>query len=158
MTKRRPKEPALLRRLRDADREVPRLFPNDGFYKGLGIVGFILYKTLERSVYDWCAPMNSWAFADTGGDGVHFSLLERAGAIRENSPVVVQPADMGLSWIVGEDLYDFLSFGARRGFRPFETIGLDWRASFLAQAVGSQRSRQADFGFPHKKIRLTPWA
>jgi hypothetical protein len=100
-----------------------------------------------------------WMFAHTGGDGVHFSLLERQGTVQDDSPVVVtQPAEMGQSCIVGENLRDFLCFGASRGFRPFETIGPEWSptTSWRKSWTPDEGSQQL-LDFLKERFELKPW-
>ena len=159
MSKRVPKEPLLLTQLRKANREASRLFPQE-FDKGFGAVGLILMRTLVNNYYDWCTPLNCWTFAGTGGDGVHFSFLEKDGVVSENSPIVVtQPAIMGTSWIVGENLRDFLAFGAYRGFLPFETIGLEWRPiSSWRKLWTLEEDKQSIVNFLVRRFKLKPWA
>lgn len=82
---------------------------------GLGSVGLILYDTLKPEGY-WCSPRNGRAFARTGGDGDHYSLLIRNGAIDETSPVVLTMPASGEQFVVGESLYDSLCFGLHGGF------------------------------------------
>src|SRR5262249_62337819 len=86
-------------------------------------VGLMLERKLVGEYYDWCTPRNCWTFAHTGGNGVHFSLLERGGEVREDSPVVLtNPGGMGHSCIVGEDLHAFLCLGVRRGYFALEQL------------------------------------
>ena len=56
--------------------------------QGPGCVGLILNRELESGGYE-CSPLNALAFARTGGDGDHFSLLVQDGTIDEWSPVVL---------------------------------------------------------------------
>ena len=37
----------------------------------------------------WCTPTNAWTFATTGGNGVHYSVVETDGSVSERSPVVM---------------------------------------------------------------------
>jgi len=155
-----PREPSVLRGLRELDAEAARRFPDqDWFEKGLQSVALILLKKLVRGYYDWCTPKNCWTFATTGGDGVHFSLLERDGAIADDSPVVVtQPAEMGQSWIVGDKLHDFLCFGASWGFGPFETIGPHWRPTrSWRKSWTPQEEQQRVLDLLIQRFRLKPW-
>jgi hypothetical protein len=108
--------------LRRADKEVARKIPTKA-WRGFSTVGLILERKLVADYYDWCTPKNCWTFAHTGGNGVHFSLLARDGAVRDDSPVVLtNPGGMGHSCIVGEDLHDFLCLGALRGYFGLEQL------------------------------------
>jgi hypothetical protein len=60
------------------------------------------------------SPINTEIFATTGGDGVHYSILEISEKIQ---PIVMTvPMNFGDSikdynWIIGENLNEFLSIG-----------------------------------------------
>jgi len=92
---------------------------------GLDKLGLILDKTLDSSRYDWCTPANSRTFACTGGAGSHFSFLLQDGVVRGTSPILISipEALAGISYIVGEDLFDFLCLGCFRGFFALEELG-----------------------------------
>jgi hypothetical protein len=111
--------------LRKLDAEVARRFPVPPFYSpGLGALGLILDRKPDGSRYDWCTPTNCKTFACTGGNGVHFSLLVRDAKVAGRSPVVMTNpgGGDGRSWIVGEDLYDFLCLGTNRGYFALEQL------------------------------------
>jgi hypothetical protein len=115
----------LLERLRQLDREAAQRFPTV-CDPGLGDVGFILDRELDDSRYPSCTPTNCRTFAHTGGNGVHFSLLVRHGAVRESSPVVVTvPGGFHQNLVAGESLFDFLCLGVHRGFFALEQLGYD---------------------------------
>jgi len=112
-------------------------------------LGLILSRPPMHGGYA-CTPGNTSAFAWTGGDGVHFSLVLRGGRPRDDSPVVMTvPMSMSdrANVIVGCDLRDFLALGVGCGF-----VGLDQLVygseSFLrgypvtAEALGKERSEQ----------------
>ena len=87
-------------------------------------IGLMLAHPLGAGRYGHCTPMNCTVFARTGGDGVHYSLLERDGKIDADSPVVMtMPAYC--TFIVGETLHDFLSLGLEWGYFSIEQIGYD---------------------------------
>ena len=80
-------------------------------------LGLGVSEELSYSHYDWCSPLNCATFASTGIDGTHFSLLVVDGGIVADSPVIMTtPANMGKSVVVGENLFDFLCLGSRRGY------------------------------------------
>lgn len=78
----------------------------------------------------WCTPTNVATFASTGGDGVHFSLVDLGDGIDEASPVVMTVPmafgdDLRPSWIVGETLPDFLALGLHGGWFTLEQLAYD---------------------------------
>lgn len=76
----------LLDRLRELDEEAARRFP-DRFDLGLGRLGLILDKQLDRSRYDGCTPRNCRTFANTGGrEFISASWSARAGSVRTLRP------------------------------------------------------------------------
>jgi hypothetical protein len=73
--------------------------------------------------FHWCTPINTLAFAHTGGEGVHFSFLVDEGKITEHSPIVItipSPGDQP-NYIGGASLFDFLCLGFHRGYFALET-------------------------------------
>ncbi len=86
-------------------------------------VGLILLNPPERA---WCddTPTNGHIFATTGGDSVHFCLLEVEGQVTEESPVVmVVPCNSRAPrLVVGDTLRDFLSLGGTIGYFFLEQL------------------------------------
>ncbi|MBC7876642.1 MAG: hypothetical protein H7Y59_05665 [Anaerolineales bacterium] len=95
-------------------------------------VGLILVEPLTQIIYE-STPSNSVCFAQTGGDGVHFSLLEIKGINTENSPVVMTvPMNFeNENIIVGENLLDFLSLGCQAGYFFLEQFSYNWNKTVL---------------------------
>jgi hypothetical protein len=94
----------------------------------LANVGLILDQSFVQSA--WCentTPQASVIFAVTGGDSVHFCLLEIAGRPSEESPVVmVVPCNPDTPrLVVGDNLQDFLSLGSVIGFFHLEQLVYD---------------------------------
>jgi hypothetical protein len=93
----------------------------------LSDVGLILLRPPERA---WCndTPKNGHIFATTGGDSVHFCLLEIAGRLAEDSPVVmVVPCNSDAPrLVVGDTLRDFLSLGCTIGYFFLEQLVYDF--------------------------------
>jgi hypothetical protein len=86
-------------------------------------VGLILFRPLIKNNYD-STPSNSSTFAQTGGDGVHYSLVTLEGKISEDSPVVMT-VPMGypkVNLIVGENLLEFLCLGEQLGYFFLEQL------------------------------------
>jgi hypothetical protein len=127
-----------LEKLRRLNREAVQRFPA-AFPAGLGLgdLGLILCRELEHRYYR-CTPLNCWTFAHTGGDGVHFSLLARDGAIHEDSAVILTVPtaflldDPHRSLVVGEDLFDFLCLGVYRGYFCLEELAYHRELALLA--------------------------
>ncbi len=104
------------------------------------------------------SPINTEIFASTGGDGVHYSILE----ISENiQPVIITvPMNFGNSindynWIIGENLNEFLSIGFYNGWFPIEQLCYDnsWVINFYAQEnMDDDYQKDADIQFV-KKLR-----
>ena len=85
-------------------------------------IGLNLEGKLENYEY-WCTQKNSITFASTGGDGVHFGLLDIGNGITEESPVVMTvPMCDTPNTVVGSNLVDFLSLGCRQGFFVLEQL------------------------------------
>lgn len=86
-------------------------------------IGIILIRPLKNIEYE-STPRNSLTFAETGGDGVHFGLVQMEGQILEKSPVVMTvPANYGEeNLIVGGNLHEFLCLGSRMGYFLLEQL------------------------------------
>ena len=112
----------------DSKNEFPRLY-----FDYAGIIP-INDKTFR---YD-SSPINTEVFATTGGDGVHYSILEISEKIQ---PVVMTvPMNFGDSmrdynWIIGENLIEFLSIGYFNGWFPIEQLCYDneWAIEFYSK-------------------------
>ncbi len=87
----------------------------------------ILLRPPERN---WCedTPRNGHIFATTGGDSVHFCLLEVAGELTDGSPVVmVVPCFSDAPrLVVGDSLRDFLALGCTIGYFFLEQLVYDF--------------------------------
>ena len=85
-------------------------------------IGLILHGKLESWEY-WCTPRNSITFASTGGDGVHYGILDIGAGFSDASPVVMTvPMCDTPNTIVGESLLDFLALGCRQGYFTLEQL------------------------------------
>jgi hypothetical protein len=94
----------------------------------LGSIGLHLDSNLTNGGY-YCTPVNTSAFAWTGGDGVHFSFTHIEGKVSDQSPVVMTvPMNFGsdsINMIVGSDLVDFLRLGCVTGYAALEELSYD---------------------------------
>lgn len=89
-------------------------------------VGLLFGPTLGPSGYDQTRE-NCWTFAWTGGDGVHFSLLDTGAGVGNNSPVVMTvPMADEPNRIVGRSLRHFLGLGLHSGFFILEQLQYDF--------------------------------
>jgi hypothetical protein len=112
-------------------------------------------------------PTNVKVFGSTGGDGVHYSLLEISDTIQ---PVVVTvPCNYGdtpahYNIILGENLNEFLSLGYYNGWFPLEQLCYDksWAIDFYATESIREESGDTLFikalretlGYPHIPLNL----
>lgn len=119
--------------------------------------------------YDWCTPRNCKPFAHTGGNGVHFSLLEIPNGDPTSQPVVMtNPGSSGQSLIVGKDLRDFLSLGYHCGFFVMEQLSYNL-ATTLRTLINPQHPEADPDLLPdveklpvlaalRKEFHLVPWS
>jgi hypothetical protein len=86
-------------------------------------IGLILRRPIERESYE-TTPDNSLAFATTGGDGVHYSLMHVEGEAGDLSPVVMTvPMNFEQeNLIVGSDMKEFLCLGCQVGYFFLEQL------------------------------------
>lgn len=122
----------------------------------MDVLGLRLADDLEHGGY-WCTPTNSVVFASTGGDGVHFSLLDTGSGFGDESPVVMTvPMAADPNWIVGEDLLDFLSLGIDSGYFVLESLA--YGADFEHDIRGSADSSLSTFlGELAQRFGLHAW-
>jgi hypothetical protein len=67
---------------------------------------------------DFCTPHNSITFANTGGDVVHYGLLQLPGLDLHEQPVVTVPMGDHHNVVIAENLREFLSLGDHVGGSP----------------------------------------
>lgn len=120
-----PEQAPLLAKLQALSKEVDKRFRD--VLRGFDNIGLGLGTSVpnERATY-YCTPLNSKGFASTGGEGVHFSFLaERQDRLFDELPVIVTiPMAVGnQNFVVGENLREFLSLGAYRGYFALEQLG-----------------------------------
>jgi len=84
--------------------------------------GLYLEMPPKRWEY-FCTPKNSVTFGSTGGDGVHFGLLELAGMESHQRPVVMTvPMSDRHNVVIAETLGEFLNIGFHVGWFSLEQI------------------------------------
>lgn len=126
----------------------------------LADVGLILHNDLDRLDY-WCTPTNARTFASTGGDGVHFSLVDLGNGPAETSPVVMTvPMAFGdahePNWIVGATLHEFLALGIDIGFFSLEQLA--YQPDFPSQIESAiEAERTAVLRRLAKTLALSSW-
>lgn len=112
-------------------------------------------------------PKNSVAFAETGGEDVHFSLVSVKGRVSDASPVVVTvPSTGGTHWegnfLLGESLHEFLSLGCHSGYSDLEQVAYEWDATITnleehAEPEGGLESGET-LRIYREELGLRPWA
>ena len=101
------------------DQELERL---PALNSALRVIGLDLCEPVEPGGY-YCSPINSRCFAQTGGDGTHFSFIQIPGLEIKESPVVMtRPGFDVPNIVVGETLFEFLCSGYYSGFGCFEHL------------------------------------
>ena len=94
----------------------------------LSDMGLILLSPPEQP-WPGETPLNSFVFAHTGGDSVHFCLLDVSGSgITEQSPVImVVPCGYDRTrFVVGDSVRDFLALGCTIGFFFLEQLAYNF--------------------------------
>jgi hypothetical protein len=109
---------------------------------------------LEARPSPWayfCSPRNALTFASTGGDGVHFGLLQLDEVAPERQPIVMTvPMSDVRNVVVAEGFAEFLGLGYHLGWFFLEQLAYDppWTAAHFAKA-----EREPDCEEVLKRIR-----
>ncbi|MDF2765128.1 MAG: hypothetical protein K0S81_2122, partial [Rhodospirillales bacterium] len=109
---------------------------------------------LERRPSPWtyfCSPRNALTWASTGGDGVHFGLLQLDEVAPERAPIVMTvPLSDARNVVVAEGFAEFLGLGYHVGWFSLEQLAYDpaWTAEYFAKA-----EREPDCEAVLKRIR-----
>jgi hypothetical protein len=117
---------------------------------------------LERQPSAWsyfCSPRNALTFASTGGDGVHFGLLQLSEAGPHHAPVVMTvPMSDIHSIVLGEDLGEFLGLGCRVGWFMLEQLAYDpdWTVEHFADSEPDSPECEAILDRMRSSLRVTP--
>jgi hypothetical protein len=93
---------------------------------------------LERDPAPWsyfCSPRNAPTFASTGGDGVHFGLLQLDRAAPGSAVVMTVPMSDIQNVVVAASLEEFLGLGCRVGWFLLEQLAYDpdWTVDHFAR-------------------------
>ncbi len=140
---------------------------------GLCLIGLTLNKHLDPLAepnendgrYSWCTPTNAVPFAWTGASGIHYSFLITSGGLDvEHAPIVgTFPNCMGHSYILGENLLDFLRLGCMRGFCELENLLVEgdaefWQSEDVECLMPHQRTQHSILKLFRDAFRLAPWS
>lgn len=91
-------------------------------------VGLLLEDPARPRAWDYdSTPVNATTFASTGGDGVHFSVINVDDP--DGAAPVVMTAPMAFdnpNHIVGGDLREFLALGSPTGYSYLERLAYEW--------------------------------
>jgi hypothetical protein len=94
-------------------------------YKHINYCGLELVRPLHNIGY-FCTPKNSLTFATTGGDGVHFGIINGKNLKGNIGPIVMTvPMAQRNNVVVAEDLEEFFSIGYYVGWFALEQIVYD---------------------------------
>lgn len=114
------------------NQRIKRRFPAEyPFRNGVDALGVMFLRPLAlrrgKPGGYFCSPVNTVSFADTGGDGSHFSFLVRDLRIDSDSPIVLTaPANScDEIRILARNFQLFLRLGLRRGFFAMEQFAYD---------------------------------
>lgn len=111
-------------------------------------------------------PRNSVAFAETGSEDTHFSLVSMKGRVSDSSPVVVTVPRAGatpweVNFLVGESLHEFLSLGCHRGYSDIESLAYEWDATiadFEQEPEPGESVDEETLRVYREELGLRPWA
>ncbi|HEX8153332.1 MAG TPA: hypothetical protein VF698_09420 [Thermoanaerobaculia bacterium] len=143
-----------------------RLFELEERHRREGTDAFIALNLIDPPEHyeSDVTPANSIAFASSGADGVHFSLITVKGRVSDASPVVVTLPEMDDAWaanyLVGDSLHDFLSLGCTHGFDMLATLSFDWDAAIavLESPPEDLEDDEREFLRVHREeLQLAPW-
>jgi hypothetical protein len=95
--------------------------------------GLLPVRPLENGDYE-CTPTNTLSFARTGGDGVHFSVLNARDETADG-PVVMTVPMAEANLVVAETLSEFLGIGCQTGWFELEQLAYDAPATLAYYAA-----------------------
>ena len=110
------------------------------------------------------SPSKRARFATTGGDDVHFSLVEVNGKFGDISPIVMtvpmaSRTAKEANIVVGESLHDFLRLGCVHGFFDLEQLAYPWKTKLFSKYSQPPNARDDSV---YEKFRaefsLAPWS
>jgi hypothetical protein len=109
-------------------------------------------------------PTNTIAFASTGGDDVHFSLIQHEKTLDDNSPVVMTVPMGGedvraINIILGSNLHEFLCLGCEHGYFDLEQLLYDRPGTIARLSSREQNDEEAKetLSVYRRDLGLKPW-
>jgi hypothetical protein len=123
-------------------------------------IGLILYADPYTEGYN-STPTNSLTFAETGGDGVHYGILELPDVDPAASPVVMTVPTMfdRPNAIVGSNLQEFLCLGCHTGYFWLEQLVYNTEGTLELlkhpEPVDDEKAQLLDL--LQKEFDLKPW-
>jgi len=149
----------LLVRLYELDAELRAISLGDNV--GLGLI-----DPPEQDYFD-STPANTFAFAATGGECVHFSLVAVGGVVSDSSPVVMTVPSAGGSpmecnFLLSETLHEFLCLGCRWGYFGLEQLAYEYEGTIanLERAPDDDELDRGDrerLAILRERLVLAPW-
>jgi hypothetical protein len=121
-------------------------------------VGLLLERQLSAWSY-FCSPRNALTFASTGGDGVHFGLLQLSDSAPHPAPVVMTvPMSDTRNIVLAEDLEEFLGLGCRVGWFMLEQLAYDpdWTVQHFADSAAESSECEAILNRIRTSLRVRP--
>jgi hypothetical protein len=120
--------------------------------------GLLPVRPLENGDYP-CTPTNTLSFARTGGDGVHFSLLNARDETADG-PVVMTVPMAEANLVVAETVAEFLGLGSRAGWFDLEQLAYDAPATvaYYAAPAPVSNQEQAFLDLVRTELRIAPVA
>jgi len=109
-------------------------------------------------------PRNAVAFAETGGEDVHFSLVSSRGRVSDASAVVLTvPSAGGTPWdgnfLIAESLHDFLCLGCVSGYAHLEQLAYDWEGTVADLEQGAEaEGMESTLEVYRRELELKPLA
>jgi hypothetical protein len=102
-------------------------------------------------------PANATTFASTGGDGVHFSLLDVTTTVPAAPVVMTVPVRFGApNHVVGASLREFLALGCRAGYYHLDRLAYGWGRQQEADHL--EHGAWAGAGWDGHSQEATVWA
>lgn len=128
-------------------------------FRHVDYCGLLPVRPLEHGGYE-CTPTNTLSFARTGGDGVHFSLLDARDETADG-PVVMTVPMMDANLVVAETVAEFLGIGCRTGWFELEQLAYDAPATlahYAAAPAPASAPEQAFLDLVRTELRVAPLA
>ena len=116
-------------------------------------------RPLQSGAYP-CTPTNTLSLASTGGDGVHFGLLNARDETAAG-PVVMTVPMAEANVVVAETLAEFLGIGSRMGWFELEQLAYDTPrtvAYYAAASAEVSTQEQTFLDLVRTELRVAPVA